>query len=98
MEKVQETLSLIQNFDPVGVAARDTRESLLIQARFQNLGGTIVEKIIMEHLKDLEDKKYDQIAKSLSVPIEEILAAVSIIQGLDPKPGRSLLGMTRRSI
>ena len=53
-EKVMETLRLIQNFDPVGVAARDTRESLLIQARFHKLGGSLIEKIIMDHMKELE--------------------------------------------
>ncbi len=89
LEKVIETLNIIQLFDPVGVAARDVRECLLIQARFQNLGGTIVEKLIMDHLESLEDKKYDQVAKQLSVQVKEILMAVSIIRGLDPKPGRS---------
>ena len=88
IEYVEETLLLIQNFDPVGVAAQDTRESLLIQARFQNLGGTLVEKIILDHLKDLEDKKYENIAKKLSVSLKDVLEAVSIIQGLEPKPGR----------
>ena len=91
LEKVIETLRLIQAFDPVGVAARDARESLLIQARFQNLEGTLVEKIIMEHLKDLEDKKYDRIADSLLVPVQDVIAAVAIIQGLDPRPGRLYL-------
>jgi RNA polymerase sigma-54 factor len=89
MEKVEESLGIIQNFDPIGVASRDMRECLLIQARFQNLGGTIVEKLIMDHLGELEDRKYDQIAKKLSVPVQEVLAAVSILQGLEPKPGRS---------
>ncbi len=88
LEKVSETLGLIQEFDPVGVATRDTRESLLIQIRFQDLGGTLVEKIIMDHLGDLENRKYDHIARQLSVPINEILSALSVIQGLEPKPGR----------
>ncbi len=87
-EKVMETLVLIQNFDPVGVAARDTRETLLIQARFHDLGGTIVEKIIMDHMKDLENKTYDKIANTLSLPIQDIISAVSIILTLDPRPGR----------
>ncbi len=87
-EEVLETLSLIQNFDPVGVAARNVRECLLTQARFQDLGGTIVEKIIADHLRDLEDRKYDEIAKALSTPVEEVLAAVSVIKSLDPRPGR----------
>jgi RNA polymerase sigma-54 factor len=87
-EEVIETLSIIQNFDPVGVAARDTRECLLIQARFQNFGGTLVEKIILDHMDKLENKKYELIAKSLSVPLEEVLGAVLIITSLEPKPGR----------
>jgi RNA polymerase sigma-54 factor len=72
-EKVEETLSLVQNLDPVGVAARDMRECLLIQARFQKLEGTIVEKIIADHLKDLEYKRYDLIAKRFSVTVEKLL-------------------------
>ena len=89
LEKVLEALYFIQNFDPIGVAARDTKESLLIQVRFHNLGGTIAERIITDHLKDLEVKRYDRIAKELSVPFEEILRAVFVIQGLEPKPGRA---------
>ena len=88
LEEVHATLSLIQQFDPVGVATRDTRESLLIQIRFHDLGGTVAEKIILDHLGDLENRKYDYIAKQLSVPINEIFTALSVIQGLEPRPGR----------
>ena len=88
LEIVMETLKMIQKFDPVGVAARDTRECLLIQALFQGFEGTIVEKIIREHIDKLENKKYDLIARNLSVSIEEVLAAIHIITGFEPKPGR----------
>jgi len=88
-EQVIETLSFVQKFDPVGVAARDLRECLLIQARFRNLEGTRVEKILLEHMDKLENKKYDQIAKSLSIPLQEVLSAISIITSFEPKPGRS---------
>jgi RNA polymerase sigma-54 factor len=87
-EEVLSTLSAIQNFDPIGVGARDTRECLLIQARFQNLAGTIVEKIIMDHMDNLENKRYDKIAKALSTGMPEVLKAVEIITNLEPKPGR----------
>jgi RNA polymerase sigma-54 factor len=87
-EEVIYTLETIQNFDPVGVAARDTRECLLIQARFQNLEGSIVEKIIMEHMDNLENKRYDKIAKSLSITIPDVIKSVEIITNLEPKPGR----------
>jgi RNA polymerase sigma-54 factor len=89
LDKVNRTLELIQAFDPVGVAARDMRESLLIQARFHNLVGTVVENIIKDHLGDLEGRKYDRIAKWLSVPLSEVLSAISVIQGMDPRPGSS---------
>ena len=85
---VQETLRLVQNFDPVGIAGRDARESLLIQARFQGLGGTIVEQIIKYHLGNLEKRKYAQIAESTSVSVEQVLEALSVLRGLNPKPGR----------
>jgi RNA polymerase sigma-54 factor len=88
LDQVLETLAVIQNFDPVGVAARDTRECLLIQARFQTLGGTVVEKIILEHMDKLENKRYDLIAKALSVPLNEVLAAIEVITSFEPKPGR----------
>ena len=86
--EVLESLALIQNFDPLGVAARDTRECLLIQVKFQNLGGTIVEKIIRDHMDKLENKRYDLIAKNLSVPLEEVLQAIGVITSFEPKPGR----------
>jgi RNA polymerase sigma-54 factor len=89
IEKVAETLRLIQNFDPVGVAARDTQESLLIQARFHKLGGTLVERIILDHMKDLENRNYDKIASTLSLPLQDVTSAVSVIQTLDPRPGRA---------
>jgi RNA polymerase sigma-54 factor len=85
---VQETLHLVQNFDPVGIAGRDARESLLIQARFHGLGGTIVEQIIIYHLGNLEKRKYEQIAESTSVSVEQVLEALSVLRGLNPKPGR----------
>ncbi|MBN2034943.1 MAG: RNA polymerase factor sigma-54 [Deltaproteobacteria bacterium] len=87
-DEVLETLSLIQNFDPVGVASRNTQECLLIQARFQNLEGTLVEKILLDYMERLETKRYDLIAKSLSASLEDVIHAVSIITAFEPKPGR----------
>ncbi|MFC1824803.1 RNA polymerase factor sigma-54 [Thermodesulfobacteriota bacterium] len=86
-DTVLETLEIIQSCDPVGVAARDTRECLLLQTGFHNLEGTLVENIILHHLDQLENKKYEYIAKQLDVSIEDVISAVSIILNFDPKPG-----------
>ena len=84
VDQVTEILRVIQNFDPVGVAARSTQECLLIQANFQNLGGTTVEKIILDHMDKLENKRYDLIAKALSIPLNEVITAVEVITASSP--------------
>jgi len=87
-KEVLQILYSIHEFDPIGVGARDNRECLLIQLRFQGLGGSIAEKILTDHMKHLEKKKYNQIAKSLGVSLDNVLHAVSCIASLEPKPGR----------
>jgi len=64
------------------------QECLLIQARFANMGSTVVEKIIRHHMDNLEHKRYDRIARNLSLSMEEVLSAVSTITNFEPKPGR----------
>ena len=42
---------LVQGFDPIGVAARDLQECLLLQLRHLGLDGTPAERIVTEHLR-----------------------------------------------
>ncbi len=101
VKKVDSVLSLIQTFDPIGVAARDLRECLLIQLRHlqkmpigsDDIHGnahpeSLLELIIRNHLHDLQRKQYDKVAKKIGRPVEEIYEAVHVIEGLEPKPGR----------
>lgn len=87
-EEIMDVLNTIHEFDPVGVGARDNRECLLIQIRFRGLEGSLAEKIVADYMKQLEKRQYQQIAKGLGVSLEEVLAAVSFISSLEPKPGR----------
>jgi RNA polymerase sigma-54 factor len=87
-EKVPPVLERIKEFDPTGVGARDLRECLLIQARFLGMQGSVVERILLDHLNDLETRKYKQIARDLGVDINQVLMASKIIAGFDPRPGR----------
>ncbi|MCP9452876.1 MAG: RNA polymerase factor sigma-54, partial [Nitrospira sp.] len=52
------------------------------------LRGSVVEAIILHHLKDLEKKQYARIAKALNVTLDEVFQATKIIENLEPKPGR----------
>ena len=84
---VERVLAIIQGFDPVGVAARDLRECLLLQLRHLGMENTHSETIIRDHISLLQGHKLAELAHLLDVTIDEIKQHVDIIRGLDPKPG-----------
>jgi len=88
-EEVEKALAVIQSFDPSGVGARDIAECLILQVRALQLQGTIVERIIRNNMHELEKKKYSVIAQQHELPLNDVLAAVKVIEGLEPKPGRN---------
>jgi RNA polymerase sigma-54 factor len=88
METAQKALTLVQSFDPPGIAARDVKECLQLQLRFMNMQGTLAENLVLNSLDLIGKRKYQQLSKEYNVPVEDILSAVKIIEGLDPKPAR----------
>ncbi len=90
VEEIQDVLKIIQEFDPVGVGARDLRECLLIQVQNSEFyQHPLAESIIRDHLGDIERNTIKDIAKVLQVSLEEVQAAVEYIKTLEPKPGRA---------
>jgi RNA polymerase sigma-54 factor len=84
---VERVLLKIQEFDPIGVAARDLKECLLIQAK--NLSNAdLLKTIISNHLHELQIKNYKAIQKSLIIPIQKVIEIARQISNLEPKPGR----------
>lgn len=90
-EYVEEVLEQVQQFDPIGVASRDLRECLLIQARFLECGA-IVEEVISKHLDNIEKKNYGAIARAMDVEVEEIVESARLISQMEPRPGRPYSG------
>ena len=88
VEDAQRVLSVVQEPDPSGVAARNLRECLLIQLDQQGLSGTLAWTIVDRHLPRLEIRRYDLIAKEEEVSIDDVYGAVKTIQSLEPRPGR----------
>jgi RNA polymerase sigma-54 factor len=84
---VERALENIQTFDPVGVAARDLQECLLLQVRHLGLAGTPVEILVRDHLRNLQNHRIPELARALGVEPEEIKAHLEVIKHLDPKPG-----------
>lgn len=87
--EVEKVLSLIQTFDPVGVGARDLRDCLLLQLRSKGQTDSLACQIVDKYLPNLQNKRYDYIAKKLKVSIEKIKESIKEIANLEPKPGCS---------
>jgi RNA polymerase sigma-54 factor len=91
-EQFEDILDSIQRLDPPGVGARDLKECLLIQLRQQRLKNGVVEKIIENHLHELETRNFNAIAKALKISLDEVIQNVQIVAELEPVPGRQFGG------
>ncbi len=87
-EDAEEVLKMMQRFDPVGVASRDLRECLMVQAEHLGLDKLCVD-VLDKHISNLEKKNYAAIAKDLKVAVEEIYDVAQMIAELEPRPGRN---------
>ena len=84
-------LTLIQDFDPAGVGARNLQECLLIQLEKREPTPVTRQaiQIIRDYFEDFSHKRYDRILKSLEITEDELKKAIREITSLDPKPGIS---------
>ncbi|MCD5390519.1 RNA polymerase factor sigma-54 [candidate division NPL-UPA2 bacterium] len=96
--EVEKALLLIQTFDPPGVGARDLGECLLLQLGRLKKQGSLAAKIISQHLKDLEKRRYPHIAQALAVSLEKVKKAAKMIATLEPKPGGSFSSERNQTI
>ncbi|MBW1681521.1 MAG: hypothetical protein JRJ83_08780, partial [Deltaproteobacteria bacterium] len=87
-ETVEETIKLIQKFDPIGVASKGHRECLLTQLRSpRGLNRSLCERILKEHWEDFLNRKNNRISKSLGVSEQKVEEAIRfIIARLNPRP------------
>jgi RNA polymerase sigma-54 factor len=87
-ESVESALALVQEFDPLGVAARDVRECVTIQLRSCNADKGVAGQIVSEHWDVLERGDLAALAKALNRPAHHVEIAVALIRNLDPLPGQ----------
>jgi len=88
LAEVMSVLAVIREFDPIGVAARDLCECLLLQLERLGKKGSLAATIVQHHLEDLGAKRFAQIAKAQDVTVEAVHDAGRLIATLEPKPGR----------
>ena len=90
MEDVERVLVLVQGFDPVGVAARDLQECLLLQLRHIGQVDTPAERIVSEYLRLLQNHQVPEIARKMGLSVDDLKEHIELIRHLDPKPGSRL--------
>jgi len=88
-EELENTLNIINYFDPIGIGARDLKACLMIQARHFGGYSPLVIEIINNYLPDIEKNNYAHILKNTKATPKEIEDAICFIKHLDPKPGRN---------
>jgi RNA polymerase sigma-54 factor len=92
-EEIERVLKIIQSLDPAGIGARDLKECLLIQLKKKNsqLLNNLPIRILEECYDDFKNKRFEKMAKKLSVTLEEVKDAIEVISRLNPKPGEGYL-------
>ena len=91
--QVEQMLKVVQSLDPPGIAARDLRESMLLQLRRKpasedvDIAITMVEK----YFDEMVAMRFDTIARKMGLPQERIAEVFKhqIRRGLNPYPGNA---------
>ncbi|MBL0866228.1 RNA polymerase factor sigma-54 [Pectobacterium carotovorum] len=93
LEEVEAVLKRVQRFDPVGVAARDLRDCLLVQlSQFADDTPRLTEArlIVSDHLDLLANHDFRSLIRITRLKEEVLKEALALIQSLDPRPGQSI--------
>lgn len=93
-----DALELVQTLDPPGCGARDLGECLIFQARQAYPEDDMFERILGQHLGNLERKNYAAISRDLDLELEDVIEYHKMIQELEPHPGRAFVSEEPRYI
>jgi len=91
INEIENILSIIKNFDPPGIGAKDLQECLLLQLERKEQTKAILfaKNIIRQQFKQFVNKHYNKICQKFKVDNAELRAAILEIEKLNPKPASS---------
>jgi RNA polymerase sigma-54 factor len=95
LDELQTVLTLVQSFEPAGVAARTPSECLLLQLR-QRCDAVspeclaLAQRICRDHLSDLAQRDWNRLMRALGCNEAALREAHALILTLDPYPGSRL--------
>jgi RNA polymerase sigma-54 factor len=85
---VEQALKVVQSLEPYGIGSRNIKECLIIQSLKLNILDNIIERMILDHLENIADNKYEAIGKDLNISSREAQRYGDLIKKLEPKPSR----------
>lgn len=87
----EEALRAVHEMEPYGVGARSLSECLLLQCRHIDSieDPDLVDRLIRDHLPELERRSYNKIGKQIKVSLLELIDAAEVIAQLEPYPSRA---------
>jgi RNA polymerase sigma-54 factor len=91
LEMVERVLGFVHTFDPPGIGARDLSECLEIQYHAAGMGEPLLLELIRHHIKDLEHRRFQVIAKALRITQQEVQRLADDLAKFEPRPGRRLV-------
>ena len=96
-ESVEQIIKIVQELEPVGVAARDLQECLLLQLKHKTPSVSIdlAIKIIEEQFESFTKKHYEKLLQKFDATKDDLRAAIEEIERLNPKPGGAYSGNLR---
>ena len=83
--EIETILQIVQRLEPLGIAARNIRECLLIQLEHDN--ESLAYKIVDSLFEDFANKRFEVIKRKINCSEKELEEAVKIISHLNPRPG-----------
>lgn len=98
IEDVEAILEKIQEFDPLGVGARNLQECLTLQTKPHEECADLLCTIIADFLPELERHNYPVIAKKMGLSTERAEELAHVIHMMEPKPGRPFGGQSPQYI
>ncbi|MEM9383013.1 MAG: RNA polymerase factor sigma-54 [Planctomycetota bacterium] len=86
-DEVRDALERLRETIHPGLGALDLRECLLLQLPGAGLWNPFMRQLVEDHLDDIRANRLPQIVRATGRDIEDVKAAIELIQGLDPAPG-----------
>ena len=90
LDHLRAALPLVQGLDPIGVAARDLKECLLLQLATKEALGQDVNlerELVRSFLRDIEANRLPLIARKTGRSMDEVHRAIAQLSRLNPRPG-----------